>query len=84
MKKLMLITALLMSHGLANAEQQVALMGAEYLEAGEEIFHRMDTSEISEGDIVTVVDKRNSAYTLKAEAKKVTEKSLILKILPRN
>lgn len=83
MKELLLAGSLVLFSGIAMAEQNIELTGAEYLEAGEEFFHRMDTQGIKEGDVVTVVDKRNKNFTLKAEAKKVSAKSLVLKILPK-
>ena len=78
---LLYILLLITATGFAAAEPKITISGVEYLETGEEFFHRMDTSQLKEGDTVTLTDKRGGPATKKAKVKSKNEKSVVLIIL---
>ncbi len=65
------------------AQNVVEIIGASYLETGENIYHRMDTSGLNNGDVVDVVDKRDKKIHVQAKIKNLKNDSLILEILPK-
>ncbi len=65
------------------AQNVIEILGVSYLESGEDIYHRMNTNGLKNGDIVDVVDKRDKSIYVKAKVKNLKNDSLILQILPK-
>ncbi len=64
----------------AFAGEPIVYTGVGYLEAGEEIYHRMDTRGYQEGEVVELVDKENPQVKAMAKIKKLMAKSVVLAI----
>jgi hypothetical protein len=80
MKKTIVALTLLAHSSLAGSQTEIEIAGVEYLEVGEEIYHRSELST-KQGEIVILVDKRDKANRKRAKVKKVMSGSLVLELL---